>query len=151
MTQEDSDEPLLALCGYHSDFGRNLVSVVAVLSVLGLTVLILTVFPYMIYRHRGTKRYAAWVCNFSLRFFYQLLFEICLCLLIHFKTGGKQGRFNWTLAILYAAMVTVLIVFLFTRLFRFGPTLRGLYERGTLLKSFWAVRPLAPETNARRD
>ena len=66
----NSDEPLLALCGYNSDFVRNLVIVISLLSVLGLAMLILTVFPYLINRHKRTKRYAAWVTNASIRFFY---------------------------------------------------------------------------------
>ena len=40
-------------------------------------------------------------------------------------------------------------MFLFTRLFIGGPSLQRNYARGTLLKSFWSVRPLASQTNSR--
>ena len=83
------EEPLIALCGYHLNFERNLLIPIVLLSTLALTILVLSILPDWLHKRRGKRRTAAWVANFSLRFFYEMLLEIALCLLIQFKAKGE--------------------------------------------------------------
>ena len=128
---ESSEWPLLSLCGYHADFGQNLAVFIGLTAILAV---ILAFSAVISIPRKGVRRCSAWVCNFSLRFIYELLFEILLCMLIHFKLlNQSDGGVGWALALIYLVLVTGIIFFLFTRLCYGGPTLNHYYGTGTLI------------------
>lgn len=85
--------------------------------------------------------------NFMVRFLYEAFFELCLCALINVSTmtSGPGGMGTWfmSLIVLIACMTAMLAVF--SLYFRNGPYLNGVYQKGSILTSFWGVRPLSEQ------
>ena len=118
------------MCGYHVDFGKNLVVLVGLMAILGLTLVVLA-FASII--HKRVSNYRKWVSNFSHRFFYQFLFEILLCMLIHIKLSNETNDFTMVLVLIFSLLTIGITCFLLTRLCHGGPSQSSFFGKGTLL------------------
>ena len=84
--------------------------------------------------------------NFSLRFFYEFFFEICLCVMINVATTGNGSAFLYGFSILLAIAILAFVAFLFMLFCRYGPyTVPKSYELNSLRKSWWGARHLCAE------
>ena len=96
--------PLLNDCGYKHVFSRNLIIVLF----FGLLFIALicgfAVCDFILQRRQklkgkeGIRRqgyyvHTAWMSNFSLRYFYEVFFEVFLCILIHTVTAKNKSDF----------------------------------------------------------
>ena len=81
--------------------------------------------------------------NFKLRFLYEVSFEIVLCILVYLSyTRSRLSSFAFVVSILALLGLAAALLFCMSLGYRNGPYVRGSFEKGTLIKSFWAVRPI---------
>ena len=86
------------------------------------------------------------MANFTVRFFYEFFFEICLSILIHI-TALNDGSSMWlySLSMLLALAILAFIVSLILLFFRHGPySVPKSYAWNSLRDSWWGARHLDP-------
>jgi hypothetical protein len=78
--------------------------------------------------------------NFLLRFFYEVVFEICLCAVLYIS----YVDFARNTSVIVFAISVVIIIVLFVCLgfclslgFKNGPYAQEFYQKGTVMSSFW--------------
>ena len=142
-------------CGYRTEFSRNLALVIALTTALIVVLSALLIWDYLSIRSNFAKgikkrgrgyRRTAFMANFTLRFFYEFFFEICLSILIHI-TALNDGSSMWlySLSMLLALAILAFIVSLILLFFRHGPySVPKSYARNSLRDSWWGARHLAP-------
>ena len=84
LSNEDDSafSSVLGICGYKHAFSRNLM-IVIVISVVLLIILAFFSLVDLFTKRHGNRRCSAYMCNFTVRFFYEFFLEICLNVLIH--------------------------------------------------------------------
>ena len=81
--------------------------------------------------------------NFTLRFMYELFFEIFLCVLIHIAVAYNQSESLLVLALIILVAAISLIIFLISLFFCLGPYVAPkVYMSGSIGRSWWGCRPL---------
>lgn len=141
------------MCGYKHDFSRNLMIVIIISVVLLITLAILSLIDFFRKRH-GNRKCSAYMCNFNMRFFYELFLEICLSVLIHIASmqvmlteyESKVSIMSWAVASLYLVAILAFIGFLISRFWSGGPYIRQAYSPGLLCQSWWGIRSLSQQT-----
>lgn len=96
------------------------------------------------------KQHEASANNFAMRFFYEIFFEVCLCLLINIAIVDFESfpsGVQWLTSVLVLACIVAYIAWLFSLFFKNGPFLEGFYEPGTYMAASWMARPF--DTNFR--
>lgn len=145
LTVGSSDEesyltPLLRICGYRGAISGNLIAILALFIALLALVLIIGLLA------KARKKKAnvmARICNFSLRYFYEFFLELCLSMSILAATLDGFNSAAWIPVLLTFAATAALVVFLISRFFGRGPYVSKSYKPGTLISSYWSIRPLA--------
>lgn len=102
--------------------------------------------------HSGTFRKTAWMANFTLRFIYMFFFEFFLCGLIHLSTANVSSGTLLVMTIVIFLALAALIFLLCSLFFARGPYITPtVYEKGSLLGSWWGVRPLCSDLTSGQD
>ena len=84
--------------------------------------------------------------NFLIRFLYELTFEICLCSIMYISYADFEN--DTTNSFTVIVCIAVLLVLFASLLFcgslaiKNGPYVAKCYQKGTLLQSFWSIRPI---------
>ena len=129
------------MCGYERPFSSNLVTILILL--VALIIVVILVFVHLIAKPEKKKTHlASKIFNFSLRYGYEFLLEVFLSMVIFTATMDTNEPAEWILALTTFALVIAFIVFLATRFFVDGPFVPQSYKPGTLLSSYWSIRPL---------
>lgn len=153
----DEDVPfyttLVHSCGYTFSIWPNLIMIVILFAIV-LLIWVATVGLDFGRRARGisSRKSEPWMTNFMVRFLYEIFFEICLCLMINASyvdidsDSSGSDTVSWLICIALAALAFVALVMIsFTCCCNGGPHVKGVYQRKTLLPSFWGHRPLSQE------
>ena len=131
--------PLLSMCGYKRPFSSNLITILILLAALISGVILL----HFIAKLRKTETHLApKICNFSLRYGYEFLLEVFLSMLIFTATMNTYTLLEWVPVLITLSAVLAFVVFLLTRFFVGGPFVPKSYKPGTMLDSYWSIRPL---------
>lgn len=91
--------------------------------------------------------------NFAIRFFYEMFFEFCLCVLINIRIidfTSFSPSVQWLTAIIVCGLIVAYVVWLISLFFYNGPFLVNFYNKGTFLRSFWMARPFNTKYDARK-
>ena len=85
--------------------------------------------------------------NFAIRLGYEFFLEICLCYLIQLsQTNQVKPEVAWIHYVVIGALsvlVLGLCLLLVLRLFKGGPYISEVFEKGSLMSSFWGFRSLS--------
>ena len=151
---------LLNLCGYKHAFSRNLI--LAITIAMALLMILAFIFLWRCIKTRWQKTpkganhqsyLGAWSLNFSLRFTYEFLMEICICVAINlaaYKVNANESNLLWGLTLLLGIFVLALICFVTSLFYRGGPyTVPTSYQKRSLGDSFWGKRALCLENCAK--
>ena len=84
----------------------------------------------------------ATICNCSLRYVQEFFLELCLSMTILAAAIERFDMAAWVMTLFIFAACIAFIVFVVTRFFTGGPYIPKSYQSGTLLSSYWSVRPL---------
>ena len=117
----------------------------------------LAVKDRMKHRHRYAnrpffkKKHEASCNNFALRFFYEFFLEISICVLINitvtdFSTFSSTSQ--WLISFVALIVIIGTCCWLVSLFCKNGPFLKGFYDKGTYLESFWEARPFDTTFNA---
>ena len=79
---DSSYSSVIRMCGYKHTFSQNLIIVIGFTLLLVTATVVISLVDFVC-RRRGNRRCSAYICNFNVRFFYELILEICLSVLIH--------------------------------------------------------------------
>ena len=71
------------------------------------------------------------LCNFALRFFYEIFLEVCICSIINLT---EKSGFQWVLSFISLIGILVFIGFLISLFFYNGPYIKGFYNKERELK-----------------
>lgn len=130
-------------CGYHYNWLNNLFIVLLVSCLIFLVWLCLMLKDYIVRRYfKRDHRHEAFMANFSIRFMYEVVFEICLASILYLTLANKANSFVLFLCIITVLAILASLIFCLSRGFKNGPYVHDCYEKGTLMRSFWAVRPI---------
>ena len=81
--------------------------------------------------------------NFVVRFLYEASFELLICAFINISSrSAPGGEFWWIVSLMVISAYVLIILALFSLYFCKGPYVYDTYAKGTILESFWGVRPL---------
>ena len=97
-------------------------------------------------RRSRRESVSVFMSNFTVRFAYELFFEIFLCALINvsaFSVGAGNG--NWIVSLFALLACAAAIGFMASLYCKNGPYVAGSYAKGTFFSSFWEVRQLNAE------
>ena len=131
--------PLLRMCGYKRPFSSNVITILILLAALISGVILL----HFVAKLRKKKtHFAPKICNFSLRYGYEFLLEVFLSMLIFTATMNTYTLLEWVPVLITLSAVLAFVVFLLTRFFVGGPFVPKSYKPGTMLDSYWSIRPL---------
>ena len=103
-------------------------------------------------RGEGKSQTEPWFTNFIVRFLYEIFFELCLCIMINIAFMDPDNEGIWYISLLMIISVVVIGPVAITLLLfcgEKGPQYRHTYERGSFLRSFWAIRPIAKEAKTK--
>ena len=132
---------LMKESGYHVSLWRNLAICCALLT--GVTLIWAFVrFEKRICRNKKWSKADTWWNNFFVRLIYELFFEICLCTMISLAISVPEDWVPRGVAVGFTLLASVPLLLLCCLCCRNGPYIRNSYEPGSLLKSYWAFRPV---------
>jgi len=143
--QQESDyfSEHIKSCGYHYSWFNNLFIIFFTTCLIFVIWLIVLVKDCLSKRVLGRKsKNERFMANFCLRFFYEVIFEICLCTVIYLSFAQKANSIVLFLCIITVITILLSLFFCLSRSCKNGPYIRECYEAGTLMQSFWAVRPI---------
>lgn len=84
--------------------------------------------------------------NFTLRFIYELFFEIFLCVLIHLAVAYNHSESLLVLSLLIFVALTALIIFVFSLFWCWGPYIvPKRFVPNSIARSWWGHRPLVKD------
>ena len=86
--------------------------------------------------------------NFTVRFLYEIYFELCLCVMINASFVDKNDDSQvtaWVISLILAvlafgALITITVLF-----WKHGPAVKQSYEQKSFWSSFWGYRPIRRE------
>lgn len=136
--------------GYRYRFARNMLTILCLAALVALVWVIMSLFEAKCRngQNRRTRRESVSVLmsNFTVRFLYELFFEIFLCALINvsaFSVGAANG--NWVISLFMLLACAAAIGFMASLYCKNGPYLADSYQKGSFLSSFWEVRQLSAD------
>ena len=81
--------------------------------------------------------------NFMMRFFVEAFFELMICSMINLTSlEGPGGIFWWVISLVTLCCGLIVTLLVFSLYFKNGPYLQNTFAKGSILASFWGVRPL---------
>ena len=96
-------------------------------------------------QNRRTKKIEPWMTNFTVRFLYEIFFEIILCLMINFSYADLSSSSqvaSWIICIILSVISCAFIMAITLLFWRGGPDLKNSYQKRTLIQSIWGWRPI---------
>ena len=130
-------------CGYHYNWLNNLFIPICIACFIFVIWLLLLLKDYIMRRFMNkTSRNESFMANFSLRFLYEVIFEICFCTVLYLSFTKEANSVVLAICIVTAIAICASLIFCLSRGFKNGPYVKKCYEKGTLMKSFWSVRPI---------
>ena len=127
-TQDSNYSYLLNDCGYKHTFSRNLVIFIAIFVLLVLGMAGLYIYDFVMRKRYKSVRtshvkywHLAWMANFSLRFLYEIFFEVFLCLLIHVSIGNPHDVHAYGFAVFLLMILCIATASLVALFCRGGP------------------------------
>ena len=140
---------LVYSCGYSYSFLPNLILCLVLLGLLSLVWLFLWIRKYYRsmrnaqgHRREEGRLTEAWLMNFTVRFLYEIYFEICLCFMINVSYQGGGSATPWWLCLALAMLAIAAPIAITVLFWKYGPKLKGSYERMSLMKSIWEIKPI---------
>ena len=89
--------------------------------------------------------------NFTIRFLYEVFFEVCLCIMINasyvdFDSGSQLTAWSLYLFLATVSFITLIVITMLFWKKKGGPQVRDAFEPKSLWRSFWGTRPLSVDT-----
>jgi hypothetical protein len=86
--------------------------------------------------------------NCLVRFIYQIFLEVCICVLINITVINKdsfQSGLLWMASLIIIVAIAAILLLMTTLFWLNGPYVPETYEQGSLVKSYWGIRPLSKD------
>ena len=132
-------------CGYSYNLLPNLF-IVMTIAILIAFVWLLIMVVNLVQRQYKKQRSKLFCTNFNLRFLYEFSLEIFVSTTICLAYSGRNsGEVAFIISILVVIILACSLIFCVSLCFKNGPYIKGSFTRGTVIRSFWSVRPINPD------
>ena len=119
---------LIHACGYHVSLVHNLILIFTLLILILLIWLAIGLKDYIC---KSRRRHDAWWNNMLIRVFYEVFFEVCLCIMINLTAIDfirAEKTISWFLTLLVAVIAFLSLCILTFLFFCGGPNVPNSYE-----------------------
>ena len=119
---------LIHACGYHVSLVHNLILIFTLLVLILAIWLTIGLKEYIC---RSRQRHDAWWNNMLIRVFYEVFFEVCLCIMINLTAINfleAEKTITWFVTLLIAVVAFISLCILTFLFFCGGPYVRNSYE-----------------------
>jgi hypothetical protein len=134
--------------GYHFNFMRNLMVIIAIACLIALVWIITAILQIVRSKTQGEQQRSSsqtssevYMNNFMVRFFLEAFFELMICAFINLTS--QEAGVAWWICSLAAMIISIFALLSIFSLFCMnGPYVRDTYAKNSLLASFWGPRTL---------
>ena len=117
-------------------------TIAALIAIVWLLIMMVTVVQ-LGFKKQRSKLFCT---NFNLRFLYEFALEICVSTTIYLAYSERDsGEVSFIISILLVIFLACSLIFCVSLCFKNGPYIKGSFTRGTVIRSYWSVRPINPD------
>ena len=138
---EEHDEyynELIHQCGYSINLMHNLALILFLIGVFLSVWFILACKDFICFC--GRRKDEALFFNFTVRFLYEMFFEVCLCLMISFSSAkflADETKVTLFVSIALTVLAALALSYLGVLFCYGGPYIKDTYQKDSLKRSFW--------------
>ena len=128
MQKDEYFSVYIKSCGYHYNWLNNLFIFILIACLIFAVWLLLLLKDYLMRKCMNKKSTnEAFMANFSLRFLYEIIFEICLCTILYLSLTENTSTAVLAICIITVIAIFVSLIFCLSRACTNGPYVKQCY------------------------